>query len=91
MQAGEPYAVRVYLVNEGKKTVRLRGLGASITLNGQRSVAPIPLVAREVPPQQRALLGEVTGDWPEGVTSWTMDAVVTTDRDETGSSRLSWN
>ena len=91
VQAGEPYAVRVYLVNEGKKAIRVRGLGASTTVNGQRSAAPIPLVTREVPPQQRALLGEATGDWPEGVTSWTMDAVVTTDRDETGSSRLSWN
>jgi hypothetical protein len=43
-----------------------------------------------VAPQQRALLGEVAGQWPQGIVSWSLDAVVTTDRDETGASRLSW-
>jgi hypothetical protein len=48
-----------------------------------------PLV-REVSPLQRALVTELTGTWPEGATSWSLEAVITTDRDETGTSRLDW-
>jgi hypothetical protein len=32
----------------------------------------------------------VTGAWPAGLSSWSLDAVVTTDRDETATSRLDW-
>ncbi|HSB60294.1 MAG TPA: hypothetical protein VLI67_01150, partial [Vicinamibacteria bacterium] len=88
--AGEPYAVRIYLVNESRKAVRVKGLSVVTTVNGNRVPASISPVIREVRPQQRALLGELAGEWPQDVVSWSLDAAVTTDRDETGASRLSW-
>ena len=90
VKAGEPYAVRIYLVNVGRKSVRVKGLSVATTVNGDRVPSSISPVTREVRPLQRALLGEVTGEWPEDVLSWSLDAAVTTDRDETGASRLSW-
>ncbi len=89
-KAGEPYGVRIYLVNESRKMVRVKALNATTTVNGSRAPASIAPATREVAPQQRALLGEVAGEWPPGIVSWSLDAVVTTDRDETGTSRLSW-
>ncbi len=89
-KAGEPYGVRIYLVNQSRKTVRVKALNATTTVNGSRTLASIMPATREVAPQQRALLGEVAGQWPQGIVSWSLDAVVTTDRDETGASRLSW-
>ena len=89
-KAGEPYGVRIYLVNESRKMVRVKALNATTTVNGARAPASIAPTTREVAPQQRALLGEVAGEWPPGIVSWSLDAVVTTDRDETGTSRLSW-
>ena len=89
-KAGEPYGVRIYLVNESRKMVRVKALSAVTTVNGSRTPASLAPANREVAPQQRALLGEVAGEWPSGLVSWSLDAVVTTDRDETGTSRLSW-
>ena len=90
VKAGEAYAVRIYLVNEGRKTLRVKALSVATTVNGKPSPAALNPVTRELAPQQRALLGEVAGEWPADVSSWSLDAVVTTDRDETGSSRLNW-
>ena len=90
VKAGEPYGVRIYLVNQSRKTVRVKALNATTTVNGSRTLASIMPATREVAPQQRALLGEVAGQWPQGIVSWSLDAVVTTDRDETGASRLTW-
>lgn len=90
VQAGESYAVRIYLVNESRKPARVKALSVVTTANGTKAPAAINPVTRDVAPQQRALLGEVAGAWPEGLSSWSLDAVVTTDRDETATSRLDW-
>ena len=90
VKAGEAYAVRIYLVNESRKAVRVKALNVATTVNGKPSPSALNPVTRELAPQQRALLGEVAGDWPADVSTWSLDAVVTTDRDETGSSRLNW-
>jgi tetratricopeptide (TPR) repeat protein len=91
VRAGEAFTVRVYLVNDGKKTVKIKSVALATIVNGRRAPAPVttPLV-REVSPLQRALVTELTGTWPEGATSWSLEAVITTDRDETGTSRLDW-
>jgi len=90
-QTGQPFTVRVVLVNEGRKPVRLKAVNLVTTVNGRKAPSvPVPLV-REVPPAQRAVVAESKGTWPEDVTSWSLEAVVTSDRDETGTSRLSWN
>ena len=91
VRAGEPYTVRVYLVNDGKKTVKIKGVTLATIVNGKRVVVPVTTsLVREVTPLQRALVTELTGVWPEGVTSWSLEAVITTDREETGTSRLNW-
>jgi hypothetical protein len=77
-------------VNESRKTVRVKALSVATTINGKPSPAALNPVTRELAPQQRGLLGEVAGEWPADVSSWSLDAVVTTDRDETGASRLNW-
>jgi serine/threonine-protein kinase len=91
VMAGEPFTVRVYLVNDGKKAVKIKSVALATIVNGTRVPAPVttPLV-REVSPLQRALVTELTGTWPQGVSSWSLEAVITTERDETGTSRLSW-
>ena len=90
VKAGQAYAVRIYFVNESRKTVRVKALNLVMTVNGKRSPSSQGPATRELAPQQRALVGEVAGEWPDEVSSWSLDAVVTTDRDETGASRLNW-
>jgi hypothetical protein len=35
-------------------------------------------------------VAEARSDWPEGLGDWHLDAVVTSDRDETAQARLAW-
>jgi hypothetical protein len=88
--AGEGYGVRVFLVNEGRKAVRLRGVVLTTSVDGARSSLPASMREREVLPQARALVAEAHGTWPEAVVSWSLEAVLSSDRDETCTSRLTW-
>jgi serine/threonine protein kinase len=89
--AGEDFSVRVHLVNEGKKAVKLKAVSLVTTVNGTKTPASRTPLVREVAPTQRAMVAELRGVWGFDVSSWTLEAVVTSDRDETGTSRLSWN
>jgi hypothetical protein len=60
------------------------------TVNRKRSSVPTKVLAREIAPLQRVAVAEATIVWPENVGDWSLDAVVTSDRDETGISRLTW-
>jgi serine/threonine protein kinase len=89
--AGEEFSVRVHLVNDGKKALRLKAVNMITTVNGSRIPANFSPLVRELAPTQRAMVAEIRGVWGSDVSSWSLDAVVTSDRDETGTSRLSWN
>jgi hypothetical protein len=88
---GQEFSVRVYLINEGKKAVRLKAVSLVTTANGAKTPASLTPLVREVATAQRALVAELHGVWGSDVESWSLEAVVTSDRDETGTSRLSWN
>jgi serine/threonine protein kinase len=89
--AGQDFSVRVHLINEGKKALRLKAVSLVTTVNGTKTPASSPPLVREVAPTQRAMVAELRGVWGSDVSSWSLEAVVTSDRDETGTSRLSWN
>jgi len=89
VRTGEPFVVRVLLVNEGRKTVRIRSIALATIVGGRRDPAPVKALQREVAPQQRALVAEYSALWPE-TGSWSLEAVVTADRDETVSGSLNW-
>jgi serine/threonine protein kinase/Tfp pilus assembly protein PilF len=88
---GQEFSVRVYLVNEGKKPLRLKTVGLVTTANAVKTPASLTPLVREIAPAQRAMVAELHGVWGSDVDSWSLEAVVTSDRDETGTSRLSWN
>jgi hypothetical protein len=90
VHAGVAWKVQVYALNDGKKPIKFENLNAFVTVNGSRAAVPATLKARELAPKQRALLAEVTGDWRDGVKSWSLDVVATTTRDETLKGSLGW-
>jgi serine/threonine protein kinase/tetratricopeptide (TPR) repeat protein len=87
VRAGEPFVVRIHMVNQGRKPVRLRGLEVSTVVDGRRSAAPVRALQREVDPQKTALVAEYSAVWDDA-SSWILEAVVTADKNETISSRL---
>jgi hypothetical protein len=90
VRRGEPFVVRIHLRNDGRRPVKVRGVALAAVVDGRRADAPVKPLQREVPAQARALVAEYSGVWGEAAT-WALEAVVTSDRDETVSSRLRAN
>ena len=90
VRPGEPFVVRIHLRNDGRRTVKIRGVSVAVVVSGQRSPAPVTPLQSEVPAQSRALVAEYSGVWAE-TPSWTLEVVVTADRNETVTSRLRAN
>ncbi len=90
LDTGTAWRLRIYVVNDGKKSIRVRGLTATTTVNGAASGATLPPLAREIAPQQRALVGETSGSWSEGTTSWKSDAVITANKGDSLRATLNW-
>jgi hypothetical protein len=90
VRRGEPFVVRIHLRNDGRRSVKVRGVALAAVVDGRRVAAPVKALQREVPAQGRALVAEYSGVWPDAAT-WSLEAVVTADRDETVTSRLRAN
>jgi hypothetical protein len=90
VRPGDPFVVRIHLLNEGRKPVRIRGLVLAAVVDGRRVPAPATPLMREVQAQSRALVGEYSAVWASP-REWALEAVVTADKDETVTSRLKAN
>jgi hypothetical protein len=87
---GDSFAVRVFVLNDGKKSVKLTGLAVTTVVDGQRSASSVPMRPVEVDPRAKILLQELQGSLPASGGSWSLEVTVTSSRSETLRSRLDW-
>jgi len=90
VHGGDPFVVRLRLVNEGRRAVRVRSLEAFVLAAGRRTTVDVKVVQREVAPGREAIVAEYSGEWHE-TGPWMLEALVVTDRDEKIASRLRSN
>jgi pSer/pThr/pTyr-binding forkhead associated (FHA) protein/xanthosine utilization system XapX-like protein len=90
VEPGDSWTVRAYVVNEGKKPIRVAGVTVGTTVNGAGSGVPVPPRAREIAPQQRALVAEVAGSWREGTSAWSTAVTVTAGKGESLQNTITW-
>lgn len=90
IKPGDAYTLRFFLVNDGKKAIRIQGITVSTVVNGTGSGAPVSAGTREVAPQQRAQLGEVSGSWKDGTTSWSAEVLVTANKGDSLKNQITW-
>ena len=90
LRPGDAWTLKIYLVNDGKKVIKVGGVTANTVVNGSGSGGPITPGTKEVAPQQRALLGQATGSWKEGTTSWLADVLVTANKGDSLKNALTW-
>jgi hypothetical protein len=90
IEPGNAWTLKVYVVNEGKKPIRVNGLVVGTSVNGTGSGGPLAPRVREIAPQQRSLVGETTGTWAEGTTSWTTEVTVTGGKGESLRNTIAW-
>jgi hypothetical protein len=90
LEAGAAWTLRVYVVNEGKKPIKVQGVVVGTSVNGAGTGAPVSPRSREIAPQQRALVAETAGTWREGTNAWTAEATVTAGKGDSLRNTLSW-
>ncbi len=89
LKAGDAYKLQIALVNEGKKPIKISGMTFTITVNGQKSGNPIAPKVKEVAPQQRVVLEELPGVFPEAST-WMAEVLVTANKGDSLKNQLTW-
>ena len=90
IEPGDAWTLRAYVVNEGKKPIRIAGVTVGATVNGSGTGGPVAPRAKEIAPQQRALVAEAAGSWREGTTSWTTAVTVTAGKGESLQNAIAW-
>ena len=90
LDSGTSWRLQIFVVNDGKKPIRVQGLTVTTNVNGTAAGATTPAAAREIAPQQRALVGETSGSWRDGTNSWTSEAAVTANKGDSLRNTLTW-
>jgi hypothetical protein len=90
VQPGDPWELKIYVVNEGKKAIKISALSVATVVNGSPTGSGGSPRNREVAPQQRVIVDQLSGTWPAGVTSWRADVKITAGKNETLQSQLTW-
>jgi serine/threonine-protein kinase len=88
VRPGEPFSVRVVLVNEGRKGVDLKSVSANAYAGGRRIPLTAALLVTELKAGQRAVVTEIQATLPENVPSWLLDVTITSDKGENYRSQI---
>jgi serine/threonine-protein kinase len=87
VRAGDSYSIKVFMLNDSPKTIKMKSIGLSATVNGGKSAKPA-LSPKEAPAKGKTLIGELAGTWEEGVNSWVLEATVSSPKDDICRNRL---
>ena len=90
IRPGDAYTLRFFLVNEGKKTIRIQGVTVNTSVNGAGGGAQVPPAAKEVAPQQRTQIGEISGSWKDGTSSWSAEVLITANKGDSLKNQITW-
>ena len=90
VEANDAWTLKVFVVNQGQKAIRVQGLALGAAVNGTGGAAPVAASVREIAPQQRVQVAETSGTWKDGTTSWVAQATLTAPKNETLSNTLTW-
>src|SRR5262249_22699896 len=90
VRPGEAFTIKVYITNVGDKVARLRDVSVNTRLNGIGSPQKLAPLAKAAEPNQKVLVAELTGTWPEAMRSWTSTVTVISDDKEFCESKLAF-
>lgn len=90
VKPGDGYTVKIYLLNTGKKTIKINDMNVAKTVNGTRSAASVMPRAKEIEPKDRALLDVLLGVWADDTASWSLQVLVRTSRGDSYLNEIVW-
>ncbi len=91
VKPGERFTVNISLLNEGMAPIQIHSVVVTTTVNGRRAGGvPVPPLAKDVAPRQRAVVLSLSDIWKEDTASWSMEVTVRTARGETYKNSVRW-
>jgi hypothetical protein len=90
VKPGDTYSVKVFLVNAGKKDIKIDAMNLTRSLNGARTRSIDTPRTPQVVPKQRALVDVLGGVWAEETTSWSIEVIVKSNRGDTYQNQVVW-
>ena len=90
LKPGDPYTVRIFVRNQGKKVIKIRELRVASTLNGVRSESAVTPKIKDVPPELSALVAEVPSVWRPDVRDWTLEVALRSAHGDVYKNTVSW-
>jgi hypothetical protein len=86
----DPYTVSIFLVNTGKKSIKLKAVSTTRTMNGALEIASPVVRSKEVGPRERTLVAAIQGTWPEDAATWSLEVAVTSQKGDAYKSTVVW-
>jgi tRNA A-37 threonylcarbamoyl transferase component Bud32/tetratricopeptide (TPR) repeat protein len=91
-KAGEGFRVAAYLSNQGSQPIPLTAMVVTTTVDGRPFRGPVPPATATVAPGQKGLVYQMMPPqvWKDSTQSWSMEILLTTQRNETYRNTLTW-
>ncbi len=90
VKPGDHYNVKVYLVNTGKKGIKIKSMNVTRVANGSRTSTTVASRAAEIGKGERTLVETLPGVWTEDASSWSLEVAVVSQKSDTYQNRLTW-
>lgn len=90
VKPGDRFTVNVYLINDGRKDIKLKDMFVATSVNGRLVSGPAEPRAREVGPKKKAVIGSFSDTWRDTIATWAMDVTVTSDRGDVYKNQVIW-
>ena len=90
VKPGDPYAVKVFVINDGGRPIRVKEMFVATTVNGALSAGTVSPRLRDIAPKKREVIGVFSDVWRETTSSWAMDLTVTSERGDVYKNQVSW-
>lgn len=90
VKAGDRYSLRVSLVNEGKRTIDLKEVAVTTSLNRKEESGTVKPLVKQVAPRQNEVIHEISGTWDKTTASFAVEVRVLSNRLDMYRNELVW-
>jgi hypothetical protein len=90
VKPGDKFTVKVFLINDGAKPIRLKEMFVATNVNGRLSSGPVPPRTRDIGPKRKEVIGTFSDAWRDTIATWAMDVTVTSDRGDVYKNQVLW-
>jgi hypothetical protein len=90
VKAGAKYTVKVFLINDGSKSIKLKEMFVATNVNGRLASGPVSPRVRDIGSKKKEVIGTFSDTWRDSIATWAMDVTVTSERGDVYKNQVIW-